>query len=399
MENVEVPFGYAKDGKLYRSGWSDHEDREIGEVRDDDIQKSAAFFTERFDILKGKVDEVVSKIEATENKGSFLMKLLHLKEQLPEHDGLGDYSQLLETIERHEAFIKDIIQKNRARNTEIKNALMLEMQEAVEAVNWREATEKVNDIKSRWIKTGAAEEDKNEGLEAAFWEVVKSFFDRKKNFYEDKQKLLEHRKKKYEELVKEASEINKLSGKERFEKVKSLRESWKSVGGVPNEIFKPLVTQFNEHLRAKSQASSINYSDILKQLVDVKDKKSTISSQELESIKKNIYKDRRRSDSKREVLELIGLLTEREFIDKLTKKRFKDFEKLDADKKKSIRTGILKDLISRDKQELKTYEENSANFSSTDGNFDKLVQNKLKSQKKKIELKNKLLEWVEKGDF
>ena len=50
-------------------------------MRDGDLGKSAHFFQERFSDLEKKVVEVIEKIDSSENKGSFLMKLIHLKDQ------------------------------------------------------------------------------------------------------------------------------------------------------------------------------------------------------------------------------------------------------------------------------------------------------------------------------
>ncbi|MEM9340122.1 MAG: DUF349 domain-containing protein [Bacteroidota bacterium] len=395
MENTDIPFGHAKNGKLFLNGWGGFSDREIGEVRNDDLETSVAFFLQRYSDLQTKIDEVTKKIDETENKGSFLMKLLHLKEQLPHHDGLGDYPTLLEKLDRYESLVKDIIQKNRARNTEIKTALIAETKEAIQSINWKEGTEQLNDIKARWIKTGNAEQGKNEELDEEFWTLTKSFFDRKKNFFEDKQRLTQMRQKQYESLVSESETINQLFGKARFDRIKALREEWKNVGGVPSEIFKPLIEQFNNNLKPKHASSpKTDYSTILTSLRALKTSKDPINKKELELIRKNAFSDKSRNPAKREVLEWVQLLMEKDFINNLAARRFKDFHKLDGEKKKSIRIGIVKDLITRDKEDLKTYEENSANFSSHDGKFNKMVVNKLKNQQRKINIKEKLLEWI-----
>lgn len=399
MENTSIPFGFVKDGKVYLSGWSDHKDREIGEVRDEDIEKSAAFFVDRFNDLEKKVDEVAQKIDATDNKGSFLMKLLHLKDQLPKHEGLGDYPALLEKLNKYESLVSDIISKNRIRNSEIKEALLKESDEIESIISWKEASDKVNDLKARWIKTGSAEEAKNEELEEQFWKVIKDFFDRKKQFFEDKQKLVLHRKRQYEELVNQASKLIDLHGKERFDKIKSLREEWKEVGGVPAEIFQPLIEQFNLHLKTTKSTPQINYQEILEKLDSIKTGKEGYVKDELDRLKKSIFRDKRRSQSKQDSLELIQLLHEKEFVLKLAHKRFPDFPKLEKEKKKNIKTGIIKDLIARDEEDLKTYEENANNFSSSDGSMNKLVESKINSQKRKVQVKTKLLKWVDSGEF
>lgn len=399
MDILEVPFGFIKDGKVFQKGWGGNADREIGEVRDEDTDKSVRFFQERFADLEKKIDEVTEKIESTENKGSFLMKLVHLKEHLPQHDGLGDYQALEDRIVKYENLVRDIIQKNRVRNTEIKTALLEEGKQIVEIVNWKEATEKINDLKSRWIKTGSAEEDKNEEMEESFWTLITDFFDRKKQFFEDKQKLTDHRKRQYEELVEESKKLTDLHGQERFNKVKQLKERWKETGGIPAEFYKPLNDEFNKNLKGRTFKPSIDYSETLQKLEAIKSGKATFNGEELSKMKKNLFRDKGRNPEKQKCLELIQLLNERAFVVKLTQKRFPDFSKLESDKKKSIRAGIIRDLISRDEEDLKIYEENSANFSSSDGTMNKMVENKIKSQKRKIEIKSKLLEWVDSGEF
>ncbi|WP_424963233.1 DUF349 domain-containing protein [Ekhidna sp.] len=399
MDILEVPFGFIKDSKVFQKGWGGNADREIGEVRDEDTEKSVQFFQDRFADLEKKIREVTEKIDSTENKGSFLMKLVHLKEHLPQHDGLGDYQVLHDQIIKYENLVRDIIKKNRVRNTEIKTALLEEGKQIAEIVNWKEATELVNDLKSRWIKTGSAEEEKNEELEEAFWGQVKEFFDRKKQFFEDKQKLTEHRKKQYEELVEEAKKLADLHGQERFNKVKELKEQWKETGGIPAEFYKPLNTEFNKNLKGRSFKPSIDYSDTLQKLEAIKSGKEAFDGEELGKIKKFLFRDKGRNPDKQKCLELIQLLNERAFVIKLSQKRFPDFSKLEADKKKSIRKSIINDLISRDQEDLKIYEENSANFSSADGKMNKMVENKIRSQKRKIEIKSKLLDWVDSGEF
>ncbi|MEO9485677.1 MAG: DUF349 domain-containing protein [Ekhidna sp.] len=399
MDSIQVPFGFIKDGKVFQSGWGECPDREIGEVRDDNAEKSALFFQERFSDMEKKINEVIEKIDSTENKGSFLMKLVHLREHLPQHDGLGDYQELHDKIMKYESLVRDIIQKNRVRNTEIKNALLEEANEAVEIINWKEATEKVNDIKGRWIKTGSAEEDKNTSLEETFWEKIQGFFDRKKQFFEDKVKLTEHRKRQYDELVEEAKKLADIHGKERFTKVKELKEQWKEIGGIPAELYLPLNSEFNQLLKGKKFDPQVDYSETIGVLEAIKGGKEPYNKEELTKTKKEIFRDRTKNPDKFKCLELIQLLNEREFVIKLSHKRFPDFAKLTGDKKKSIRIGIIRDLVSRDEEDLKTYEENSANFSSNDGKMNKLVESKIKSQKRKIDVKLKLLEWVDSGEF
>ena len=46
-------YGYIKDGKVFLKGYLDHEDREIGVVREDD-EASLQYFIDRFTRVKEK---------------------------------------------------------------------------------------------------------------------------------------------------------------------------------------------------------------------------------------------------------------------------------------------------------------------------------------------------------
>lgn len=401
MEEQPVPFGFIKSNKIYLKDWDGHDARQIGEVREDNIEKSVTFFSDRFHDLEKKINDVIEKIDATENKGSYLMKLVHLKELLPNHDGLGDYLALQEKLMKYENLIRDIINKNRQRNSEIKDALLVEADELDTIINWKEATDKVNDLKTRWIKTGSAEESRQEELEEAFWAKVQKFYDRKKAYFEDKQKLVLKREDQYAALVKEAYELESMHGKERFDKVKELKERWKELGGIPAEKYQPLYDKFKNATNRKPRSfqKPTDLTPILQMLEEVKSGQAPYSKRELDLIKQNLLKDRRRSDDKKRALDLIQLISEKEFILALASKRFADYPKMDADKKRTVKVSVIKDLISRDKEELQTYEENSANFSSSDGSLNRLVSGKIYNQKKKIALKEKLLEMVQSGEF
>ncbi len=53
---------------------------------------------------------------------------------------------------------------------------------------------------------------------------------------------------------------------------------------------------------------------------------------------------------------------------------------------------ILKDLLNRDEKDLALYKENSEKFSSGQGSFTELVNNKLIIQERKVTVKKTILE-------
>ncbi|MEM6642463.1 MAG: hypothetical protein AAF616_05760, partial [Bacteroidota bacterium] len=190
----------------------------------------------------------------------------------------------------------------------------------------------------------------------------------------------------------------------RFDRVKELKTLWKENGGIPSPLYQPLHDAFYKALKGdrvhKSQPpTSLEFPKILERLRLIKLGESPYDHKELSQLKKTIFKDRSRSEEKSQVLHLLPLLIERDFILKLANKRFPDFVKMEKDRKEKIKRSIIKDLIQRDSEDLKIYEENSAKFSSSDGSMNKLVEGKIRGQKKKIAVKTELLNWIESGNF
>ena len=400
MSEKEIPFGKIKDGKIFLNAWGEYPEREIGEVREDE-ESSVKYFEERFEELVKKIDDLEKEIQESQNKGSFLMKLKHLKTQLSEHDGLGDYSILEERLTKQEAHLEDIIQKNRERNSEIKKSLLEEIKAAADKINWKEATLEIHEIKARWIKTGNPKEEEQEQLEEDFWGVIEAFFEKKKEFYEDKKRLGDLRKKEYEDIIERTKTLENLHGKARFDKVAELKQAWKDVGNIPKEEYTELLKTFNYKLKPKrprvsSFTPSIDIEEIIKNLNEFIDGSEVYNFKKLDEIR-NTLKNFRPNDfngknAKREAFTKVQLLMERDFIDKIANKRFKNFRELEKAKKRQIRIGILEELISRDQTDLEKYQENSANFSSSGNGGLGFIEKKLAQQEAKIKTKTQLLQ-------
>lgn len=398
MSAKEIPFGKIIDNKIYLNAWGENPERAIGEVRDSE-ESSVQYFVDRFAELDAKITALEKEIETSQNKGSFLMKLVHLKKQLSGHDGLGDYPALMNRLIKQESILEEIIEKNRERNTEIKESLLVEVRAAAEKINWKEATVEIHDIKARWIKTGNPDEAKQEELEEQFWGVIEAFFEKKKEFYEDKKLLGEKRKKEYEAVVEQAKSLDGLFGKARYEKINELKETWKEIGNIPKEDYVPLLKQFNYLIKPKRPGNrpsppSFDIQAIMDKLGKYLSGEH-YSFKDLEQLKTNLKgyrpQDFDGKNKRREAFKTIQLLMERDFVDKIANKRFKNFRELEKPKKRQIRIGVLEELINRDKTDLEKFQENSANFSSSAGNTIEFVEKKLSQQKGKIEIKEALL--------
>jgi hypothetical protein len=402
VSSGEIPFGFVKDNDLYLKAWGQYPDRRIGEVKEEGLAAAVAYFEQKFVDLKGKIDDLTGKIESSDNKGSYLMKLLHLKEGLATHDGLGDYQSLADLLEKQEVLLRDIIAKNRDRNSEIKKALLAELQGALEVVNWKESTDKINDVKARWIKTGHAREDEHEVLEKDFWDHVQGFFDKKKQFYGDKKKLAEVRAKKYEDLIEEAAQaLQGLKGKERFDMVKDLKARWQTVGNVPASIYKDMMYQFNRVLKGQPAPIIPNMDDISRTVQDMYDRRLAFNQEQLQGFRKVLAgfrpKDFDVKKRRSELMERINLVWERNFLEDLASRKTRGWDELPKSEKLEAMRRLLKDFIRRDKEDLMKFEDNIGNFSSHHRDADKMMERKLGQQRNKIAVKEKLLRILEAG--
>ena len=131
MGNINVPFGFIQNGKIYLSGQSGLPDREIGIVKNDDEEASVAYFVDKYSVFQQKMDELEKQVSISEIMGSFLMKLLHLKKLTRTHNGLGDYMVINKRLEELEKVVRAEILENQERNTAIKRDLLDDLNEAV----------------------------------------------------------------------------------------------------------------------------------------------------------------------------------------------------------------------------------------------------------------------------
>ncbi len=235
-------FGYVKDGKVFLKGYLSQLDREIGDVRESE-DASLQYFIDRFELARKKVGELLEAIETAENKGSYLMKLIHMRTYLAEFDGLGDFVPLYEKLDEAEEYLGGLIATNKQKNLQIKADLISELDDLKDSFEWKETSQKIFDIKDRWIKTGKAPKEEDEQLERSFQALLQYFFDRRNKFYEDRQKMYDDRCAKYESLIFAVARL-RATDPEAMEKMKQAREDWKLVGEVPVSRMRKLWRDF-----------------------------------------------------------------------------------------------------------------------------------------------------------
>ncbi|MBO2008512.1 DUF349 domain-containing protein [Hymenobacter negativus] len=205
--------------------------RQIGLVKESD-DAALRYFAQRFETFRAKVDALLEKMEASENKGSFLMKALHLKEQLLTYDGLGDFTSLHRRLTEAEDAVAVTVARNREKNLATKIGFVQEAETLRDSIEWISASEKVKDLRQGWLKTGPVDKAMTDELERRFQAAIQEFFDRRKAFQSDKKAMTMRVQTRYRDLIQQAEA---LKNSDQFEttsrQLKQLQQAWREVNG------------------------------------------------------------------------------------------------------------------------------------------------------------------------
>ncbi|MFD2719215.1 DUF349 domain-containing protein [Hymenobacter monticola] len=255
-------YGYVEAGGVWLRPVLAQPARQIGLVKETD-DAALLYFAQRFETLSAKIDALLAKMEASDNKGSFLMKALHLKEQLQTFDGLGDFEALHRRLTDAEDAIGVTVAQNREKNLATKLGFIKEAEALRDTVEWVSASEKVKDLRQGWLKTGPVDKGMTEQLESRFQAAIQEFFDRRKAFQSDKKAMVTRVQNRYRDLIQQAES---LKDSDQFEttsrQLKQLQQAWREVNGtLPKKQASELWTRFraaNNHFfeRLKTHIAS-----------------------------------------------------------------------------------------------------------------------------------------------
>ncbi|GAA0878941.1 hypothetical protein GCM10009119_19090 [Algoriphagus jejuensis] len=409
---MEHPYGYIRDSKVYLKGFLGRDDREIGEVKEDEAS-TISYFEARFEQIKDKVAKLKSDIEENQNKGSFLMKLIHLRDSLYETDALGDFLPLINTLNEQETFLNEIIQVNRSKNLEVKKALILEAEAMRDDTDWKPTAEFFKELKMRWIKTGPVEKEIHEELEAEFNDSIQTFFENRRHFYEGMALQAEENIKVYEALVLQARDAHDLpDAKMAFEISKRIQKEWKEAGKVPAEKRQPLWDEFSKlnnrifsrYKRTLNPGPSMHPREVMRKIETMVDELKkmahlptgygvTTRAKAIQEEWKKLpaHKPKEATLPSRSYQFFMDIIFEKAFLEKLAHGKHSGFDTMPLPEQNQIKSGILKDLLHRDQSELDTMQNNSENFRVQTPDFEMMMRKKLSGLKRKVDVKNYIL--------
>jgi hypothetical protein len=239
MENATLndEYGYVKDSKVFLKGYLDFPDRQIGEVKRTE-QEAIDYFKNRFNIVLNKVEQLEREIDEALNKGSYLTKLIQLQRKLKGFDALGDFVPLLRRLEEKEEYLKGLIEVNQLKNLEIKRALIEDVKVAAAVVDYAAATDQIQEIKAKWIRTGPVDKEYQEEIETTFQQILDDFFQRRRDYFDEQNKLNQARIEEYERLIKITKTLSYSRDlDDAYQKARDVRNAWNNVGEVPPKRF------------------------------------------------------------------------------------------------------------------------------------------------------------------
>lgn len=407
-------YGYVEGEKLFLKGFLGFPDREIGEIKDDEAS-TLRYFEEKFRILEKKADEIEHTIRNAENKGSYLMKLIHFKSSLSTVDALGDFEALYRRLEKLENELRALIGENRKKNLEIKRALLREAESLAGSTNWKEDGEKIRELKSNWVKTGNVDKEYEEDIEGKFSTLVNDFFIRRKSFFEEKNDLSNKRVLSYQKLIQQAEEARKLPTDKAIKELIRLQKEWKRVGRIPAqqldrlwEAFRKINDTVFQHKQQPAtgpgkRTQKLSEEEVLaekrrllKEIQNINSEEVTHARdqvKELRSAWKKLGKlsgDFRKMEA--DFFFTCEMVIEKNFINELTRNKFRGKKGISEKEKKAAKVQIVRDLLSRDQSVLETFQENMANMSINTDSANRLMNSQLRLQTRKVMVKKAILE-------
>jgi hypothetical protein len=397
-----------KDGKVFLKSFRDFPDRVIGEVKDTE-ENAIKYFISRFSVISGKVENLVHNIETAQNKGSFLMSLLHLKNAVPLYDALGDFEALLKKLEQAEVSLSSLIHQNRSKNKEIKEALIEEAKQAVINPDWKEATRLLVEVNGKWIKTGKADKDLDEQLDTDFREIYSEFYARKKAFYEEIQTLYVKRLEQYTELMVKAREMYRR--KAPLSELKPLQAAWREVGTVPKVMLQDVMKDFRRsvkdlvriHRTFKPREQSYSkWENICAEVEKMIADKDFTAQDKIKGIQERWKLAGKLPPNRLDILHrftaAIDKYFEVSYLENTLKRKYPRSNEMAEKDQLEAKILLMKEFIRREKMEIETFQNNLQSVSTKDQNSEMeiTIKKKLVFQNKRLENKMKLMEEIQK---
>jgi Domain of Unknown Function (DUF349) len=409
---LENEYAYILDSKVFLKGYMGMPDRQIGEVKRTE-EEAFQYFINRYDIAVSKVSQLEAEITEAQNKGSYLTKLIQLRKRLLNFDGIGNFIPLLEKLDELESGLTKLIDENQSSNLEIKRALIEEALPYKYSDDWKDTADTLQEIRTKWIRTGPVEKELNDEIEAEFKDILDTFYQARKVFFEEQNRIIDERIFKYNELIRKGEELqSRTDWDEAFLDLKNMQTEWKIIGDIPPKVLKVLYKNFkrptslfyDKYCRAKGiQPKKRVDPRIEAQMKMVKEVEKLAESEDMISATNrakyllNEWKtirvpahlaDRNVAERFRAACDKIFELS---YLFKVIARKYPTFNFLSDKQKDLTKYREMENIVKRARMDLEdlihSYDGQSSGYE-----MDQMMQSNLKTQKRKLLMKEVILE-------
>ena len=345
--------------------------------------------------------------------------LISLKDKTANFSAIGDLHSLIKRIEEQETAIEKEVESNKEKNKGIKEKLLADLLAIKDSSDWLTTTPRIKEIQQSWIKLGKTTAQEEEQMQQQYKEAIDGYFVRKRAFDADRKEMEQANIKTYETIVAKAKAIAEDEKAILKTQIDALHQEWKAVGRVPKKQSQQLWTSFKEYSdklftklnsqpkkkptapKNNSKAIAVEYTiqDLQNKLPEIEqlDQKQAIALvKELKSKwKKANFKDDTKEGNDLTFFQQLDMLLEKRFLLEQVKKRNNNFDSLSEDDKKNLITKQLRKFIKKDKETISAYSNNIASIGErTNASWEKLVQQKVHAQERKLQAKENLLKSI-----
>lgn len=416
-QHTKHEFGYVQEDKIFLKSFLDFPERQIGVVKES-VEASLKYFENRFEIAQQKVKTLGELIEDAQNKGSYLMKLVHMRKYLSNFDGLGDYVYLFASLDEMEKRLRALISINRVKNLEIKEALIKDAEDIIASENMTEMEEEIKEVKQKWIKTGSVIKEKQEYLENKFQETYASYFDKRKDIIRERTQQVRYNLRRYEQILDRADRLRNSDDFDyAFQEFRNLQQTWKNAGKVPHkqavilwENFRKIndyfFTRFKSYKGLKNDYPELSGDEIKEklqvQLSKEADKLSRKNGHDHTERAKELLMEWKQLTSvfrgvDRDCANVFRFACDRIFEEsylmRVVKRKYPLFDTKPQEDQLRIKTSFMRELIRRDEEEVNISEDkfNRSQKRNMHPKALRTLQTNLNIQKRKIEVKKEVL--------
>jgi hypothetical protein len=412
---LENEYAYIKESKVFLKGYLDLPERQIGEVKRTE-EEAFQYFINRYDIAVKKVELLEKEIDEAANKGSYLTKLLQLRKRLESFDGIGNFIPLLTKLDIKEGYLNGLIELNQKNNLKVKEELLSEIKVIVDSDDWGPVSDELQDIRTRWIRTGPVAPKLNAEKEEDFKQLLDSFYQRRKAFFDEQNKIIDERKAKYEALIELSYDLHRRKDwEEAFTDMKKYQREWKDVGELPSKMMKFLYRNFQKSNsgfyekyckvkgiqvqrrvdpRVDAQMRMMKEAERLSAAENDAIFDATVKAKVLLNEWKNIrvpshLADRNVAERFRSACDKIFELS---YLMKVVGRKHPTFNFLDDGQKNQTKYYEMENIVRRARQDLEVLEQSTNLGSGESEEMDRMMYNNFKTQKRKLLMKEIILE-------